>query len=253
VTPSPAERRTDTAPAADPRWATASRLWHGAIAVVVAVCFLITFVLNTVGAEDPNTGEPVPPVAPSIWLVRMFSYFTIQSNLLILIAAITLAVAPRRDGRWWRVLRFDAVLGIVITGLVFDTILAPHVHLTGVSLAVTIGFHYFAPWAALAGFLLFGPRPRIDWRTFGLGFSWPVAWIGYTFVHGELSGWYPYFFLNVSTLGFPVALRNTAVVLALGLLLGLGLKLADRLPSFGPRDPSAVGTRSSQRTARAQR
>ena len=134
-------------------------------------------------------------------------------------------------------LRFDAVLGIVITGLVFDTILAPHVHLTGVSLAVTIGFHYFAPWAALAGFLLLGPRPRIDWRTFGLGFIWPVAWIGYTFVHGAATGWYPYFFLNASTLGLPIALRNTALVLVFGLVLGLALKGLDRLPVLGSAAP----------------
>ena len=90
MTQSPARSRTELSPVGSSRWPTVSRVWHGAIAVVVGVCFLVTFVLNTIGAEDPNTGEPVPPVAASIWLVRMFSYFTIQSNLLILIAAVTL-------------------------------------------------------------------------------------------------------------------------------------------------------------------
>ena len=249
----PVESRTDLSPATDPRWLGFSRVWHGALAVIIAVCFLVTFVLNTVGAEDPNTGLPVPPVSPSIWLVRMFSYFTIQSNLLIMIAAASLALAPRRDGRFWRVLRFDAVLGILITGLVFDIILAPRVHLTGVSFAVTVGFHYIAPWAAVAAFLVFGPRPRIDWRTFALGFIWPIAWVVYTFVHGAISGWYPYFFLNASTLGLPIALRNTAVVLVVGVLLGLGLKLVDRLPWIGPRPPRAQLDASTERDRSTQR
>lgn len=35
---------------------------------------------------------------------------------------------PARDGRIWRIIRLDALLGITITGIVFDTILASQVH-----------------------------------------------------------------------------------------------------------------------------
>jgi hypothetical protein len=34
----------------------------------------------------------------------------------------------------------------------------------GVGVA-TIGFHYVVPWATIIGWLVFGPRPRIDWET----------------------------------------------------------------------------------------
>jgi hypothetical protein len=221
------------------RWLTVSRLWHAVIAVIVATCFVIQFVLSSLGGQDPNTGEAVGSLPASVWLVRMFSYFTIQSNLLILIASITLALDPQRDGRLWRVLRLDSVLGIVVTGLVFDLILAPDVHLEGVAFWVTIGFHYFAPWASLLGWLLFGPRPRIDRATIALAFIWPVAWISYTFLRGALTGDYPYPFLDVTTIGLPTALRNTAVVLAVGLVLALVLKLVDRLPSLGQRSTAS--------------
>lgn len=85
----------------------------------------------------------------------------------------------------------------------------------------------------LLGWLLFGPRPRISWRTVAFAMIWPALWLVYTFVHGAISDWYPYPFLRVTDIGYPVALRNTAFVLALGLLLASAYKvLDDRLPSL---------------------
>lgn len=210
-----------------------ARIWNGVIALVVLACFITQIILNMTGGQDASTGAATGPVPTHVWLVRMFSYFTIQSNLLILIATISLTIDPQRDGRLWRVLRLDSLLGIVITGLVFDTILARDVHLTGVAFLVTVGFHYFAPWASLLGWLLFGPRPRIDWTTLALAFIWPVAWIAYTLVRGSITGIYPYPFLNADVLGFPTALRNTLLVLAVGLLLALIFTFLDRLPTLG--------------------
>ena len=56
-------------------------------------------------------------------MIQTLSYFTIQSNILVLVAAATVVVDPARDGRFWRILRLDALLGITITGLVFDLVL----------------------------------------------------------------------------------------------------------------------------------
>jgi hypothetical protein len=98
-----------------------SRAWHGALAVV-ALASLITQIALTAGAHDA-------PAATRF--VRLFSYFTIQSNILVLIAAAGLVRDPARDGRWWRVLRLDAMLGIIITGLIYATVLAGTYPLTG--------------------------------------------------------------------------------------------------------------------------
>ena len=73
-----------------------------------------------------------------------------------------LAAGSRPDGPFQRVLRLDALLGIVVTGLVFETVLAPLVHPTGSHCGSPSRFHYFAPWFTPIGWLLFGPRPRID-------------------------------------------------------------------------------------------
>ena len=222
---------TITATGSDTRVRVA-RIWFGTIAVVVAISLIIQIVLIFVGGQDANSGSNATgPIDTR--LVRLFSFFTIQSNLFVLGTSIALAMNIHRDGKLWRVLRLDALLGIIITGLVYETILAPLVHLEGWALVATIGFHYISPWATLIGWLLFGPRPRTTWSTTLLAFIWPVLWIVYTFVHGAITGWYPYPFLDVTTIGFADSVRNSAIVLAIGVVIAIILTVLDhRLPSL---------------------
>ena len=41
------------------------------------------------------------------------------------------------------------------------------------------------------GWLLFGPRPRIDDNTLVLSLIWPALYVGYSFAHGAVSHWFP--------------------------------------------------------------
>jgi hypothetical protein len=219
----------------------AGRIWFGGIAVVVAFALIVQLILIFTGGQDANSGATGTSVALGTRLVQLFSFFTIQSNLFVLGTSIVLALNFGHDGRLWRVLRMDALLGIIITGLVYETILAPLVHLTGWAFVATIGFHYISPWATLIGWLLFGPRPRIPWTTTAWAFVWPILWLVYTFVHGAISGWYPYPFLNVNLIGFGDSIRNSAVILLIGVLIAALLTVIDhRLrPTPVARDASA--------------
>jgi TRAP-type C4-dicarboxylate transport system permease small subunit len=65
---------------------------------------------------------------------------------------------------------------------------------------------------------------------------WPLAWIGYTLAHGAATGWYPYDFLDVSALGYAVALRNLAFVVLLAAAFLLLFRFVDRrLPATADR------------------
>lgn len=240
---------TGTPPMSPARRGTASRVWHLLIAVDVAAALVIQVGLILTGGPDPNTGETVASVGIGTRLIQTISYFTIQSNILVLIVAITLVIDPLRDGRVWRVLRLDALLGITITGLVFDLVLIRYVHPAGWQLAATIGFHYVAPWATLLGWLLFGPRPRIDRSTVTWAFLWPFAWIAYTFVRGALVGWYPYPFLDVPEIGYWASIRNTGSVLAVAIVLVAVFAGIDRLRTVdaGPR-PGAPDAEDPERS-----
>lgn len=212
------------------RAACVARIWYAAIAVVISVAFVIQFVLLFTGGADANSGSSEARVSIGIRLVRLFSYFTIESNLIVLAVVITLLIRPDRDGPVWRVVRLDALLGIVITGLVFSIVLAPEVHLTGAAELANIGLHYIAPWATLLAWIVFGPRPRIGWHTIAGAFIWPVLWIAYTFAHGAVTGWYPYPFLDAATKGYAAAFAGTAAVVVIALLLSVAFKFLDRLP-----------------------
>jgi len=215
----------------------AARVWFGGIAVVVGVALVIQLVLVFTGGQDVNSFQPTNDQSLGEKLVNLFSYFTIQSNLFVLGTSIALALSIRRDGRLWRVLRLDAMLGIIITGLVYDFVLAGLVHPTGWALAATIGFHYISPWATLLGWLLFGPRPRMGWRTMLFAFIWPVAWLVYTFVRGALTGWYPYPFLDVDLIGFGDSVRNSAVILLIAVGIAALLTVLDRRMPALVHDP----------------
>lgn len=216
-----------------------SRLWHLLLALIVLAAFCIQIALLLSGGQDIHSGETGEALPLSTRFIRLLSYFTIQSNLLVLMVATSLAVDPQRDGPLWRVLRLDALLGIAVTGVVFVTVLARLVDPHGASMLANIGFHYLSPLMALLGWLMFGPRPRIDARTVALAFVWPVMWLVYTLWRGEASGWYPYPFLNALELGYGVVLRNIALILAGAGVLSLLLWGLERLLPRGSAQPSA--------------
>jgi hypothetical protein len=212
---------------------TVSRCWHGLIAMVIVAALVIQLVLLFTGGADANSGQTGGSTSVGVRLWRLFSYFTIESNLVVLAAALILTWRPAFDGRIWRVVRLDSLLGILITGLVFAIVLAPKVHLTGAALVATIGFHYISPWATLAAWLLFGPRPRISWGTVYAAFIWPILWLTYIFIQGAFTHWYPYPFLDVTKIGFGDALRNAVLVVALAAGCAALFKLLDhRLPAL---------------------
>jgi hypothetical protein len=211
------------------------RACYALLAVVIVASMTIDIVLIVNGTYASDSAR----VGVAVGLFRFFSYFTIQSNLFVLAMAVTLMRAPNRDGRIWRVARLDSLIGIVITGVVYAVVLAPQQHLTGWSRVATTGLHYISPIATVLLWLVFGPRPRIDWRSAGWAFAWPIAWIVYTFVHGAITGWYPYSFLNVVVKGYAGSLVYTAAIFVIAFVLALVFKGLDRLPVLEVSDAKA--------------
>jgi len=161
-----------------------------------------------------------PPT--STRLIRMLSYFTIQSNVLVCATSWGLVQRPQRAGLLWRVLRVDAIAGIAVTGLVYSIALSGLQHLHGWARFCDNMFHYVVPILTVGGWLILGPRGRVDRTAVLAGLIWPVLWFGYTLVHGAVSGWYPYHFIDVGDLGYLHALVNALVVtVLLGIVLSL--------------------------------
>ena len=204
------------------------RVWNALLVLVILASLGMQVALLLAGGPDVNAVTGGAAADLPTRFVNLFSYFTIQSNVLVLVTAIPLVFASQHDGALWRVLRLDALIGITVTGVVFATVLAKLVDPSGVAAWTNAGFHYVAPVLALAGWLLFGPRPRITWRVVALAFAWPSAWVAYTLVRGAAIGWYPYPFLDAGTLGYAQVSLNIAVILVASLVLAVVLLAIDR-------------------------
>lgn len=211
-----------------------ARVWNATIAVVMMVALLVQlWIAIRVSATPPAHAVGTLAGAPvASRVVRVLSFFTVQSNILSGLTSAQLAGDPLSDGRAWRAVRLASLLGITVTGIVYTTVLAKvhEPHGWQETLANDV-FHYVVPLMMVAGWLLFGPRPRIDARTVGLAMLWPVAWFVYTLAHGAVTSWYPYPFVDVISNGYLLVVLNSVLVVILLALVAALFRLGDhRLP-----------------------
>ena len=205
---------------------TAAALWHAATAVVAV--FAVAAQLYLVVA-DVNIGFDDQPEPLDRRLVEFFSYFTIQSNVLVGIATGMLALNPGRDGALWRVARVASMFGITVTIVIYHVVRSPLAAFDGLAAVSNVALHCVVPILAIIGWLAFGPRDRIGCKTLLLSAIWPVAYLLYTLIHGAITGFYPYPFVNVDRLGLGAVLLNSAGVTLLLVAVGGLYWMLDRL------------------------
>jgi hypothetical protein len=214
---------------------TAARAWHLATAVVALAALLLQLVLVVNG--DAILVDHDPPNLLER-LLRFFAYFTIESNILVLVTAAQLARDPAHDGSRWRVVRIAAVSGITVTALVHWFLLRPLLHLDRADLVADKLLHLVVPVLAVLGWLVFGPRPRIEWPGCLRAAVWPLAWLAVMLVAGGLTGWYPYPFLDHREHGW-----GHVVVVCIGIFV-LFFALFAGLREYDRRRPAAPVTGS---------
>jgi hypothetical protein len=200
------------------RWRL-SQIWNAVIVLVVVVSVVTQLVLVIRGV-DVLVDDDGDLASRPMRVLRFFSYFTIQSNLLAMVTAATLVLRPDRDGRWWRILRIAAIVGMTVTFFVYYIALRPILDLHGIRKATDVAFHYVVPMMTAGGWLLFGPRPRIDPGSLVRHLVWPVGYLAYVLVLGAVTEWYPYPFIDADDLGYATTLFHALLVTAL--LLGVG-------------------------------
>ncbi len=199
--------------------------WITALLGTAALVTQLTMTIRGIDVLGAGTAQLAPT---GTRVLRFFSYFTIQSNLLVIVSAVSLALQPARDGGFWRVVRLGGLLGITVTFFVYLVALLPILNLTGISLITDRIFHIVIPILAVGGWVLFGPRPRIDMRSVWWVLAWPVAYIVYILIFGDTTGWYHYPFVNVTDHGYPLVIVNGLIIAALVFAVALAYRWLDR-------------------------
>jgi hypothetical protein len=217
------------------------RSWYA----VTAVAALVAIGLETVlVARDPRSGSAAANIA------NLFTYFTIQSNLVVGAVSLVIALGRGRDATWFRAACVAALLAISITAIVFHLVLAGDIpELTGAAALADTLLHTVVPMLFLAGWLGFGPRGAVRVRTVVCSLVFPLVWLALTLVRGALAGYYPYPFLDVADIGYARMAANVALIAGLyaGLAVGFGLvdglvRRASTPEPLGPRVSDQPGS-----------
>jgi hypothetical protein len=152
--------------------------------------------------------------------VDFFSYFTIQSNLIAVGVLLWMARKPKTAPDVMRqdLIRGAPVLYLSITGIVFAVLLSD-LPLVTVPFANTV-LHKLMPVVMVADWVIDPPAGTLAFRQAISWLIYPLGWLLYTMVRGEIIGWYPYPFLNPAVAGgYGGVLFYIMVVLAVALVM----------------------------------
>jgi hypothetical protein len=198
-----------------------ARMWFAVTALVVAAGIVIQIPVTATSSEA-HFADPTARV------FNIFTFFTIDSNIILGVTCGLLAIRLERTGAAFRVFRLMGVVGMAITGVVFHVALARILELDGWAQAANQLQHTAAPVLAVAGWLLFGPRGLLDRRLAVVALSYPVVWMTFTLIRGAVSHWYPYPFIDVDVLGYGRVAANSVWVTVLFLAVSATAVGVDR-------------------------
>lgn len=155
-------------------------------------------------------------------LVQIFSFFTIQTNLLAGIATGALLLKPSGGSFFARgYVTTGIALYITIVCLVYNTVLRGLVPLSGLSIITDELMHLVNPVLFVTYWLFFIPKEKFKW-TQALNWLWyPFFYFLYTIFRGTVAHWYPYPFVNANELGYNQVIINSLFILCAFLILGL--------------------------------
>jgi hypothetical protein len=189
--------------------------------VAVAVAILAAVVATAVEVASRTALNPF----------NLFGYFTVQSNLIAMVAlvlAVTVPASKGRSAQWIGLLRALAVTCLVIVGVVYGTLLAPLGAAGGVPIPwANVVLHVISPVFVVADWVVVGDRPRLDLNRLWVILCYPLVWTTVVLVRGATDGWVPYPFLDPAQ-GYPVVAGYVAAIFVAFLLVGSFTLLATR-------------------------
>jgi len=149
----------------------------------------------------------------------LFRYFTIWSNFAAGIIMALVATGRRIPG--WVLFALATALSQV--GIVYHALLAADHHPVGADWWTNIAFHTLIPLAVVSWWFVYSRGDGVGWRSIPTTMIAPVIYTGFALIYGELSGFYPYFFLDLPQFGWVRIVLNIAGLSLFFMLIGSAL------------------------------
>ena len=164
--------------------------------------------------------------------INFFSYFTILTNILAALALTLPGLAPQSAlTRFFErpTVRTAIAAYIIIVMAIVYFVLRHLTDLAGWNFVADLILHYLMPTLFVIDWLFLVPKETLKMKNAGMWLVFPILYLVWTFIHGAVSGFYPYPFLNTGELGMARVLLNEAGLLVIFLILGFVLVTGGRL------------------------
>lgn len=197
--------------------ARAAKFKRAAAALLASLCWLALalqyyLLIQTTDAMFLSKAEGI---------IRFFSFFTIQSN--IMVALVLTAFAIKVSPEEWLVhpfVRSAVAVYIAMVGIVYFTLLRQLWAPQGAQWVADTTLHYVVPVGYLVFWFACVRKAGLRWYDPLLWLIYPLFYLAAILVRGKASGFYPYPFIDVGTLGYRGVAVNTAGLLIACAALG---------------------------------
>ena len=194
------------------RQSSFSKIYLAIIALLGWFALISQFSIN-IQSNVTNTSEIV---------IRYFSYFTLLTNLLVAICCTILVLNP--SSKWGNFFSSQKTLTaitvyILVVGLIYNIILRFIWNPQGLQMIVDELLHSVIPVLFLLLWIFFVKKKTLKWKAFLPWLIYPLTYLVFILIRGAFSGFYPYPFLDVTTLGYQKVFINSLGVTIIFIIL----------------------------------
>jgi hypothetical protein len=157
-------------------------------------------------------------------LLRYFGFFTILTNILVAVSLTMVYLKGISENGHFltrpKTLTATAVY-ITIVGLIYNLILRFQWAPQGLAKLVDELLHSVIPVLFIFFWVKFVPKQNIQWKNIFPWLIYPMLYLIYSLLRGSIAQWYPYPFVDVTTLGYSKVFVNSAMVTAAFLVIAV--------------------------------
>ncbi|MBK8549633.1 MAG: Pr6Pr family membrane protein [Ignavibacteria bacterium] len=166
--------------------------------------------------------------------VKFFSFMTILTNILVTLTYTIPLLSP--ESKWGLyfskpIVHSGVLVYILIVGIIYHFMLAHIWDPKGMEKFVDILLHYVMPALYLLYWIFFTEKGNQKLINCIKWLSYPLIYVVYALIRGQISGMYPYPFIDVSKFGFGTVLVNIFFITVGYIVMGLIVIYFDKILS----------------------
>ncbi len=156
-------------------------------------------------------------------IVQLTSYFTILTNVLVALSLTAVLLIPKTVvGRFFSKISTATAIAVYITivCLVYNLVLRQFWNAKSVFKTNDELLHVVVPFLYVLNWLFLLPKTGLVWKQLPGWLLFPLGYLVYIIIRGALTGYYPYFFVDVKSFGYAAVALNAFGLLIIFALLG---------------------------------